>query len=264
MLRFLSFGSGSSGNCYYIESDGEAIIIDAGIGIRTIKKYFSTYGINQSCIKSIFITHDHTDHVAAVASLAIYLRIPVYATKMVHGRINTNYRIRNKIPGQFVRFIEKENPVSVGNFRICAFNVPHDSADCSGYTVCAGGGKFVIVTDCGNVTDCIVNRIHEADYLVLESNYDTVMLQNGKYPYHLKKRILSSVGHLSNEAAAQLLQNERPERLKHLFLCHLSENNNTPEVVMAKMEKALGVYDRKIPFHVLARRRPSGFFVLEE
>ena len=98
MLRFLSFGSGSSGNCYYLESDGESIIIDAGVGIRTLKKYFHDYGINQAKIKSIFVTHDHTDHVAAVPALAAYLHVPVYATPIVHERINTNFRIRNKIP----------------------------------------------------------------------------------------------------------------------------------------------------------------------
>ena len=262
MLRFLSFGSGSSGDCYYLESDGESIIIDAGVGIRTLKKYFHDYGINQAKIKSIFVTHDHTDHVAAVPALAAYLHVPVYATPIVHERINTNFRIRNKIPKPLVRVVEKEDSIQVGSFTVCAFNVPHDSADCSGYTVSAGGKNFVIVTDCGRVTDRIVRSVHEADYLVLETNYDREMLQNGRYPHYLKKRIVSSVGHLSNDMAARLLADEKPKRLQQLFLCHLSENNNTPQIVAQVIDEALRSYASEAVFHVLARRKPTGFFEL--
>ncbi len=260
MLRFLSFGSGSSGNCYLLESSEGSILIDAGVGYRKIKKYLVEYGVNSAKIAAIFLTHDHTDHISAVSSLSAYLKIPVYATSSVHHRVKTNFRIHVKLPAKFVMPIEKYIPIGICGFTVEAFDVPHDSADCSGYTICYGDKRFVIVTDCGRITDEVRQRAQEADYLVLESNYDTQMLESGPYPLHLRKRIAGATGHLSNGETADFLRSGTFPNLKRLFLCHLSENNNTPE--LAEMAASKALEGSEVKLHVLDRRKVNGYFDL--
>lgn len=262
MFRFLSFGSGSSGNSYLLDSSEGSILIDAGVGYRKMKKYFAEYGVNCEKIKAIFLTHDHTDHVSAVSSLAIYLNTPVSATKIVHQRISTNFRIHRKLPKNLVSIIEKHKPISICGFTIEAFDVPHDSADCSGYTITYGDKKFVLVTDCGHITDEVKAQVSAADYLVIESNYDQDMLENCPYPEHLRQRIATSgVGHLSNDETAELLQNGIFPNLREVFLCHLSENSNTKKLVEASVSAVLS--PKHIPFHILERRDVCGFFDLK-
>ena len=261
MLRFLSFGSGSSGNCYLLESSESSILIDSGVGYRKMKKYFAEYGVNMSKISAIILTHDHTDHISAVSSMSMFLNVPVYATETVHHRVRTNFRIHVKLDKSRVKVIEKYKPFGIGEFTIEAFDVPHDSADCSGYTVCCGNKRFVLVTDCGHITDEVKRRILETDYLVMEANYDAEMLENGPYPMRLRRRISCPTGHLSNGETASFLKENSFAALKQVFLCHLSENNNTPEIVNAVIADAL--CEKKIPFHVLARRKVNGFFNLD-
>ncbi len=261
MLRFLSFGSGSSGNCYLLESSESSILIDAGVGYRKMKKYFVEYGVNMEKIAAIFLTHDHTDHISAVSSMSMYLKVPVYATEIVHHRVRTNYRIHVKLDKERVNIIEKYKPVGVGGFTLEAFDVPHDSADCSGYTVCYGDKRFVLITDCGRITDEVKRRALEADYLVIESNYDSHMLETGPYPMNLRNRISCPTGHLSNNETADFLNGNDFAELKQVFLCHLSENNNMPELVNAAISQALQT--KNVPFHVLDRRKVNGFFTLE-
>lgn len=261
MLKFLSFGSGSSGNCYLLESSEESILIDAGVGYRKVKKYFSEYGVNQEKISAIFLTHDHTDHISAVSGLAIYLKISVFATEIVHQRINTNFRIHKKLPKNLVKPIQKLQPVKIGAFTVEAFDVPHDSADCCGYTITYNDKRFVLITDCGKITEEVSSRALEADYLVLESNYDPQMLETGPYPLHLRRRIACSTGHLSNTETAEFLRDNSFANLRQLFLCHLSENNNTHELVDSAVSQAL--QDKNVPYHILDRRKVNGFFELD-
>ena len=261
MMRFLSFGSGSSGNSYLLECSTDSILIDAGVGYRKMKKYMKAYGVNCSRIKAIILTHDHTDHISAVSSMAIYLRVPVYATDIVHQRVKSNFRIHVKIPREQVYTLQKRVPFQIGGFTIEAFDVLHDSADCSGYTIEADGKRFVLVTDCGRITDEITARATQADYLVLESNYDNDLLENGPYPYHLRQRIAGAMGHLSNTEAAKFLATHDFPSLKELFLCHLSENNNTHELVHDAVKEAIS--ERNIPFHILERRGVTGYFDLD-
>lgn len=260
MLKFLSFGSGSSGNCYLLETSENSILIDAGVGYRKMKKHFAEYGVNQEKISAILLTHDHTDHISAVSGLAIYLNVPVYATEIVHHRIRTNYKIHRKLPKELVKPIEKYKPFGIGAFTIEAFDVPHDSADCSGYTICHGDKRFVLVTDCGNITDEVSARALEADYLVFESNYDPQMLENGPYPMYLRRRITCPTGHLSNTEAADFFRGGNFPNLRQIFLCHLSENNNTHELAKAAISQALS--GKNIPYHILDRRKVNGFFEL--
>ena len=134
-MKFICFGSGSSGNCYYLESRGTAILIDLGIGIRAFKRYMSNYGLTIPKIAAIIVTHDHTDHIKAVGPMAITYRTPVYASQRVHEGIDRNRFMTKKIPAELRELTELNTPFEVGNFRITPFAVPHDSSDNNGYFI---------------------------------------------------------------------------------------------------------------------------------
>ena len=135
MLRFISFGSGSSGNCYYLYTETDSILIDVGVGLRSLKKHFHNYGMQFEDIHHILVTHDHADHVKSVGSLSNDFHLPVYTTRKVHMGIERNYCVRKKIVPQNVHVIEKGVPFTLGEFKVTPFGVPHDSTDNVGYFV---------------------------------------------------------------------------------------------------------------------------------
>ena len=261
MLTFICLGSGSSGNCYYLSTETTAILIDAGLGIRTLKRHFQTFDLSFSDISAVLITHDHADHIKAVGKLATECGIPVYTTPEVHEGISRNYCVSPRLPDDMCLSLEKDVVLEIGDMRITPFEVPHDSNDCVGYRVVAGGVRFCLVTDIGHVTDRVKEEVSEANYLVLESNHDQEMLMAGPYPAHLKGRISGPTGHLSNREAAELLANSSSPALHHVWLCHLSEENNHPELARKTVDAILRSYgivpgvDFKVD--VLRRRVPS-------
>ncbi len=267
MLRFISFGSGSSGNCYYLFTPTDGLLIDSGVGIRTLKKYFRDFGLSWSNVHYIFVTHDHADHVKSVGSLSHDRNIPVYSTLAVHQGISRNYCVNRKIPRELQRIIEKGKSYTVGDFTVTSFGVPHDSADNVGYCIEAEGVTFCIMTDIGEVTEEMKPYINSAEYLVIEANHDEEMLRTGSYPEHLKKRIMSATGHLSNHACGMALAENMGNRLKHVWLCHLSEENNHPELARISVESVLRshgiVVGRDVDeVEVLKRKVPSGIYEL--
>lgn len=267
MLKFICFGSGSSGNCYFLQTETTTIIIDIGVGIRTLKKYFHDFGLQLSMLDAILITHDHADHVKSVGSMSSELNLPVYATAEVHRGIMKNYCVRGKIKSGYERYIVKGETFSIGDFEITPFHVPHDSTDNNGYRIRVGEITFVLITDCGSITDEVRQMIGEANYLVIESNYDKEMLISGPYPAYLKERIQSGSGHLSNnECAVAIAENATPE-LKHVWLAHLSEENNHPELARKTQEHVLRGYGlivgKDFQIEVLKRKNPSEVYTLE-
>lgn len=266
MLRFISFGSGSSGNCYLLYTDNDALLIDAGVGVRKLKKDFPLYGLSLSMIHNIIITHDHADHVKSVGVISGLQGIPVYTTKRVHEGINRNYCVRKKVEPSCAKIIEAGQEMQIGDFRVKAFHVPHDSTDNVGYQISAGGVNFTIMTDAGEITDEMAPYITEADYLVIEANHDEEMLMAGPYPEHLKRRILSNSGHLSNKNCARALVENISPRLKHVWLCHLSNENNHPELAKKTVETILrenGIdVGHSLKLDVLKRTTPTGVFEL--
>lgn len=266
MLKFISFGSGSSGNCYCLFTETDGLMIDAGLGIRTIKKYFHEYGFSFQMVHNIIITHDHADHIKSVGSLSCTYGLPVYATPTVHQGIVRNYCVRNKIPETNKRFIEKNVPFRAGDFDITAFEVPHDSSDNVGYQIKCGDVVFSIMTDAGHVTEEMAGMIGKSNYLVLESNYDEDMLRDGPYPEYLKSRIRGARGHLGNNDCAVALAQYATERLRHVWLCHLSEENNHPEIVRKTVEQILdsheAEHERRFKIDILKRKSPNGIFEL--
>ncbi len=238
-IQFMSLGSGSSGNCYYLGTEQYSILIDAGIGIRSIKRILKEKNLPLEQVKAVFITHDHADHIKAVGHLGEKHGIPIYATPIVHEGIRRSYCVTEKLSGAHIRYIEKEIPLLLEDFRITCFEVPHDGSDNVGYSITIDGKNFAFLTDIGHITPTAANYIAQADYLILEANYDETMLQMGPYPQHLKVRIASPNGHLSNREMAEFISKHFPEKLKYLFLCHLSKDNNHPELAYKTVEMAL-------------------------
>ena len=266
-MKFISFGSGSSGNCYYLSTGTDALLVDVGVGIRALKHHFSNYGISLSSIHNILITHDHADHVKSVGSISSQYNLPVYATRAVQTAIFNIRFIKKKLDEPFIRYIEKGITTEIGEFQVTPFNVPHDSYDNVGYVIRNNGITLSIITDCGHITEEMPSIISGSNYLIIEANHDLDMLKNGPYPPYLQKRISGPYGHLSNDSCAEALADNYSKNLRHIWLCHLSEKNNTPDKARLTVENALrerGIsVDSQLGLDVLNRKSPSGFFELK-
>lgn len=267
MLKFLSLGSGSSGNCYLLYSDTDALMIDCGIGVRTLKKNLTDYGISVSAIHHILVTHDHADHIKSIGSLSADFKIPVYSTNQVHQGIFRNWCVKKKVEEPFRRYIEKGETMQIGEFEVTPFDIPHDSIDCVGYFITHGDTTFTIITDCGHLTEEMKTVIAKSNYLIIEANHDPEMLKEGSYPPHLKVRIAGEKGHLCNQDCAKALAENATPLLKHVWLCHLSEENNHPELARKTIESILASYGivcgKDFQLDILKRTKPTGIFELE-
>lgn len=229
-LRFMSFGSGSSGNCAYLGNDRFGILIDAGVEPDAIADHLLRLGISMDSIAGILLTHDHGDHVRyAYNFVRRYRNMRIFCTpKNLNGllrRHNVSRRIKD-----FHQAIFKEFPFKVADFTIIPFETYHDGTDNVGFFIEYGAHRFVVATDMGQVSDRADFYIRQATHLMIEANYDLQMLLNGRYPEYLKARIISRNGHMDNEATAAYLKEIYTPQLRNVFLCHLSHDNNTPEL----------------------------------
>lgn len=267
MTKFLCLGSGSSGNSYFLTTGRTSILVDAGLSMRTMRKSLQMNGFRLENVDAVFVTHDHADHIKAVGNLANDLDIPIYATQDVHLGINRNYCVTSKLTEEHIRIINKEVPIAFDEFVITPFEVMHDSSDCVGYRVDVHGITFCLITDAGQVTETIAKRVGEANYLVLESNHDEEMLARGPYPAYLKSRIRGGRGHLSNKECGELLAQNATEKLRHVWLCHLSEENNHPELArktVSSILRSYGIIDGvDFQMEILRRKTPSLIYDLE-
>lgn len=229
MLKFLSISSGSSGNCYYIGNEQTALLVDVGVGYRTIKQRMASVGLDISTVEMIMITHDHVDHIKGLGSVTSRLSVPVFATNTLHIAIEKKCT-SDSIYG-CKRVVRKEMMFENRGVKFIPFEVPHDATETLGYFIDFFGTKFVFLTDLGKVPYKAFEYCMLADYIVLESNYDVDMLLHGPYPMELKARIIGECGHLSNEDCARTIEVicSRNKTLKGIFLCHISKENNTHE-----------------------------------
>lgn len=225
---FRSFGSGSSGNSYFVGSSSYGILIDAGVGVRNTRRFLKNMGFDYHQIWAVFVTHDHADHIKAVGSIGEKHHVPVYATENVHKGIDRNYIVTQKLSAS-KRFIEIGIPYIIGDFKVTAFPVSHDASESVGYTVEYAGRKISFATDLGYIDDNTAMHLTGSDAIVLEANFDEKMLEDGRYPAYLKERIRAKTGHLSNVQTADFLSENYTNRWKYVFLCHLSKDNNTPQ-----------------------------------
>ncbi len=224
MVEICALASGSNGNCYYIGNKEDAILIDAGINCKQILTRMKTKGLDPSKIRAIFITHEHNDHVCGARVLGKKLDIPIYMTKGTYeGLYLTNQPLA-------VRFIHPGEPVMMIPFIIHPILKNHDAKEPTSFRVELQGVNIGVFTDIGLPCSNVTSHLHECQVLFLETNYDEKMLWEGSYPYHLKQRVASDVGHLSNLQAVNLLSEYAGPDLKWVLLSHLSGENNTPQI----------------------------------
>lgn len=265
-FTFISLASGSSGNCYYLQTSAITLLIDAGIGPRVMKKRLAQYNLNYEGIDAILITHDHADHIKGVGYFGEKRNVPVYATEKVHAGMNRSYCMTYKLTNS-ARVVEKEVTFSLGDVQITPFEVSHDSTDSVGYLLQIGDLNFCVCTDVGHLSETVIRYASQAQLLVLESNYDEDMLQRGPYPYHLKQRIVGDNGHLSNADAARFVREFAHKDVRHIWLCHLSQDNNHPQLAYKNMEQALmdtgHIVGEDVQLDVLKRLTPSDMYIYE-
>ena len=265
-LKFLSLASGSDGNCYYLGTDSYGVLLDAGVGMRFLRKALKEKGIGIENIMAVFITHEHADHIRSVGALGEKYGIPVYATETVHKGINNSVNTDSRLYAS-KRVIEKEISVSIKGLKITAFNVPHDSNECVGYLIAYKQHNIVLVTDAGHIDEKVGEYIRLANHLIVEANYDREMLYRGSYPPFLKDRISNGKGHLCNSEVADFIAAHYDMHIKNIWLCHLSEDNNHPELACKTVEMAMQKYGIKVGKDVnlvaLKRKTPSEMFILD-
>ncbi len=239
LLYYVSMGSGSSGNCCYVGTRKGGILIDAGVRPEKVEEFLKSHHIGMNQVKAILLTHDHTDHVKYAYSIArTYKHIRIFCTNRVIGGILRRTSISKRIR-EYHHAIFKEIPFKIADFEITAFEVSHDSSDSMGFSIEFDGRHFVLATDMGEVQPRARHYISQANYLVIEANYDLEMLRFGRYPAYLKARIQTAIGHMDNVATGAILAEVAHPGLKYIFLCHLSQDNNTPEKALTAVRAAL-------------------------
>lgn len=224
-LFITSLNSGSNGNCYYISNEEEAVLVDAGISCRETERRMHRLGLTMQKVKAIFVSHEHIDHIRGIPVLSRKYRLPVYITD---GTLNySGMQLQQTLP--FRAF----EPIEVGQLKITAFPKHHDASDPHSFIITCNhtDTRIGVFTDIGLPCDQLIHHFQQCHAAFLETNYDEVMLEKGRYPYFLKNRIRGGKGHLSNTQALELFKAYRPPYMSHLFLSHLSKDNNSPELV---------------------------------
>lgn len=278
MIRFLSLSSGSCGNCYLLTDGESGIVIDAGVSMRRLKKTLLEHGLTLDCFQAILVTHDHLDHIRHLGAWCKHLQKPVYATATLHDALAVHTFTRDWISP--CRRVLGEGRTAIHlrpglEETLCPvvhpFVVPHDATQTVGYYIEWEGIHFFLMTDAGRVTEEAVEYASMAESVVIESNYDTGMLFGGPYPHELKMRICKGNGHLSNDECASAVKRIWHPGLRNIFLCHLSENNNTPELafeasaeVLRSIDSGNGYSAKQVTnLQTLPRSRPSQVYNLQ-
>jgi phosphoribosyl 1,2-cyclic phosphodiesterase len=223
-LSISSLNSGSNGNCFYIGNGSEAVLIDAGISCRETERRMSRLGLDMKTVKAVFISHEHSDHIKGVEVLSKKYRLPVYITPLTLSYSGL------KLDESLVSRFRSYEPVQVGGLSVTAFPKLHDASDPHSFIVEGNGTRIGVFTDIGAPCHHVIQNFKTCDAAFLEANYDEEMLEQGRYPYYLKRRIASDKGHLSNRQALDLFTRHKPQGMSHLLLSHLSKDNNCPEL----------------------------------
>jgi len=227
MIEICALASGSNGNCYYIGNQHDAILVDAGISTRQLMLRFKETGLDPEKVKAIFISHEHADHARGMQVLSKRLGINVYMTS------RTYYALPKPFRPDLVKFFQPGVAVETGSFMVYPVLKNHDAAEPCSFRIEHHGKSVGVFTDIGDPCTGVISEVGQCHALFLETNYDEKMLWEGSYPWHLKRRVSSSVGHLSNIQALELVTNHAHPDLECIFLSHLSGENNTPETAIS-------------------------------
>lgn len=266
-FSFCSLASGSSGNCYMVKSGDVSLLVDVGISGKKIIEGLEQAGTEKEQVAGIFLTHEHSDHIKSLRVIGKKLPdVCAYANdstwQNIDGCINHQLGMERR------EVIGNGKAVEIGGMEVKPFSLSHDAADPVGYSFYCGGRQISVVTDTGYVTDEIFEEIRDADLIVLEANHEVNMLEMGRYPYKVKRRILGEKGHLSNESAAQCicrLMEENPKK-RRVLLGHLSRENNTPELAYITVRNILQEKDLYIgddlEINIISRNEVSEVYQL--
>ena len=233
--------SGSRGNSAVVASSTARLLVDAGLSCRETFKRVRALRERPEQFSAILITHEHSDHVAGLQRLASKLNVPVFLTEPTHHTWNRSMRDEEgKTPElRKVEHFASGRSFQVGDIAVTPFTIPHDAVDPVGFTFRTEGVKIGFATDLGYMPLSVRDHLHGCDVLVMESNHDVEMLRSGPYPWSVKQRVMSRVGHLSNDALAEFFTNDYDGYASYVVLAHLSEQNNHPEIARAAAERAL-------------------------
>lgn len=251
-LYIASLNSGSNGNCYYVGNENEAVLIDIGISCREAEIRMKKIGLSIKKVKAIFVSHEHADHIKGVSTLAHKYSLPVYITPET---AKTGTRLIKHLLRPFIT----DQPIEIGDLQITAFTKQHDAIDPHSFIIRNKEITVGVITDIGIVGKQVEQYFKQCNAVFLESNYDELMLQNGRYPQLLKDRITGGKGHISNKEALELFINHRSPNLSHLLLAHLSKENNSPELVIQLFAPHAG----NTLISVASRYEPSEVFKIE-
>ena len=229
MVEICALASGSNGNCYYIGNESDAVLIDVGIYFNRLIERAEAAGVDIGKVRAVFISHEHTDHVSGAYGIGKRLCLPFYFTRKTFNNTRGQFR-----PAE-VRYFNPGDVCDVFGIQVRTFSKSHDASDPCSFVVETGGRKIGVMTDIGIVNQSVIDNFSQCDAVFLESNYDEKMLWDGSYPYYLKQRVASEVGHLSNSQSFELASTHASPTLSHIFLSHISAENNT-------IEKALSAF----------------------
>ena len=266
IVKFQSFSSGSCGNCYFLHVDSPdgrsgGILIDAGVSLRRLKQELLKNGFTYDDIDAVIITHDHWDHIHNLGPYCKRLLKPVWMTGRLRRSMATHW-----LTGQYLAPVARQltdgdwSEIVPGTIRARYFTVPHDATQTVGYFIDLAGYRFAIMTDIGSMTEEALEYAEQASTVVIEANYDLDMLRSGPYPPELQDRICGGHGHLSNAECADAIRDFMHPELRNVFLCHLSEHNNTPGKALAATAPA--VEDTAVRLLALPRQPASPLFLL--
>jgi phosphoribosyl 1,2-cyclic phosphodiesterase len=244
-IRFTVLASGSTGNATVVQTDEATLLVDAGLSAKKLDELMRERGVSGKDINGIFVTHEHSDHIKGLGAFARKYELPVYANDATWGAMDKHI---GAIADSNRRIVATGQSVEFGDLRVESFPISHDAAEPVGYCFNDGECKLSLVTDLGYMSDKVKRMAIDSDVLVLESNHDIEMLRMGRYPWNIKRRILSDIGHLSNEAAGEALAELLTDRTKRVYLAHLSLDHNLQELARMTVQSTLedhGIFYKK-------------------
>ena len=260
-MRVCVLGSGSSGNCTYIESGDTRVLVDLGFGPRSLQRRLNEADLETRPVDALLLTHGHSDHVRGVTHCTAS-KIPIFMNEGTRSELPELPERAGWTP------VQTGKAFHIGDLRIEAFSVSHDAADPIGYRFRSRGITGALLTDLGVLDPSVADHLSDCDWLIVESNYDDELLKLGPYPWFLKRRLLGRTGHLSNRALSDFLEECFDGNASHIFLAHLSRQNNHPQLALDSARRALsrrsgaGIATPALTLHLTHQSRPSALLEL--